>query len=1617
MLRLCLLAVFVSSAAAGCPVEAAAGAAYVSDVCKKTLVSPAQAPPVYDVACRQCSTEIYARAADFADTINLLFVLHCTVIFVDEPMNVSLGAIGLRGSDMWIGSGECPRKTPIQFVFGELLPTGNTLVPGVHLMSSSITVVGSVRGTGRSQWTSVGAGEDGDLRVADASVFAAGDEVGVTGAGWAPETAERTVRGVNGDVLTLDRPVGFAPGLVTDPPFPAAAGHVVVLSRNVEFRGDPRASQGARVSVVPNVAHPHLPSYISLTGVALRNLGEAGPAALSGSAVNIEPGGQLLLSRVVIRDSAYHCVTVKSNLPGVPNTYPETTVKIEQSVGYNVKGTCWAVFAGVTRENVVLADLMAVNVTPLGLAESAYGMDAFAPALYLETPAIVLGTHHALSAGRGLHVAGNYFDGGSAAEAPVISGRFLAAWVETGVFVGGLAANTEGEQSPDEPPTYDDASAGDSAEGRVLEVGGVTVHRAGCAFRSSGVALAIVAPVVSACRVAFSVRNSTVDGGVVYFVGAGNGTPPAAGPETLAPPLPSPEVPPTAAPPTAVPSTSTLTSALYAAADSALPSALHTAAPSTSALTSALHTAAPSTSTLTSALYTAVDSALPSAPHTAAPSNFPSAHHTPSTSTLPSALHTAAPSNLPSAHPTPSTSSSALHTAAPSNLPSAHPTPSTSSSALHTANGGGLRRGAALDAENQTAEDDGPAGFGARPLPLVLPPEHSPCAIVPPPALSPVAVRGVTFVTTRSLPTTTTTTTTTATTAVPMMASLLCGMPVVDCAGLTSFEDCSMAPAAPGLAATLSPRETSPAARLCTTVSFANSTTLLPPPSVSGFDLPENTVLPVVPSNDAWWSTCSSCAPLADTDHQICTDSLEPAIVSFTSGGLFEAGLDCGEACVLGTMRLFGKETDPGYLAGFPPLATNITRDSVWAGPAGMGWHVLFAAGPPAAFTVAPVHTPGPVLLAVTYPEGASVTVVGADGAALRLVTTVSHLGLLAGGPRQDPYCPEFDCFAFENGTLYLRLGFADSDDRTYPGESSVTVTASCTKHDVPPEGLRPAYTACRPPAHAAPPQPPSSASVDTKCADAAAAPTDIAGKSAGLHIFCDPDAPTNAPGIVCRGGECVLAMDTAEGCSAACDGEAACQSFNYHAGSSLCRLFGGEECGDPTFLPLSGWTYYSSMPAETVPPPSPPATDPPGTPSPVQSHPSSGLSPGVVVVIVMSAVVVLACAVACGVCAVRRAPPAASSGNEPLLQQDTLPDSRLPTFKPKPARWHLEDVLGRGAFAKVYRGRCVETGEVFAVKVIDLTGSEMGDGYQGSQRSKQTADDAETTGAFKRGSLRSKKTGATDDGEIFEMTSVGDASGDRTASFRVSKAAASSATSGSQKTASKWGSFEAEMREVERFRNLQHPNIVQYHSAEVVDDHLCIIMELVPNGSIGALVRRIGSLPVERAKRYTAQMLSGIAYLHDNRIMHRDIKGENLLLAADDTLKVSDFGCSKFIAEMQMTAANTVVGTPRWMAPEVITSPEQGYPLKADIWSAGCTACEMLTGQPPWPEFTNAWTTMYHIAHNDPEIPSGVDPAASAFLQKLLQRDPTSRPTAREAVLDDWLCEEDEVLEGDVLT
>ncbi|KNE54423.1 STE/STE11/BCK1 protein kinase [Allomyces macrogynus ATCC 38327] len=272
---------------------------------------------------------------------------------------------------------------------------------------------------------------------------------------------------------------------------------------------------------------------------------------------------------------------------------------------------------------------------------------------------------------------------------------------------------------------------------------------------------------------------------------------------------------------------------------------------------------------------------------------------------------------------------------------------------------------------------------------------------------------------------------------------------------------------------------------------------------------------------------------------------------------------------------------------------------------------------------------------------------------------------------------------------------------------------------------------------------------------------------------------------------------------------------------------------------------------------------------------------------------------------------------------------------------WIKGELIGMGSFGRVYLGLAVATGEMMAVKQVELPVS---------------------TGAI------------------------------------------------SKKQASM---LEALQREIELLRDLSHPNIVHYLGFERAKNTLNVFLEYVSGGSVASLLASVGrALPEPLSAMFTAQIVAGVAYLHECGILHRDLKCANVLVTEEGVCKISDFGLSKRMGPFaepggdgrggagglgayDFFSQHSLQGSIYWMAPEVVR--ERGYSAKVDIWSIGCLCIEMVTGNRPWVGL-NEFAAIYRLGTDSkPDIPAWVSVEARTFCDACFTIDPDQRPTAQE--------------------
>ncbi|KAF9091952.1 ATP binding [Mortierella sp. GBA35] len=209
----------------------------------------------------------------------------------------------------------------------------------------------------------------------------------------------------------------------------------------------------------------------------------------------------------------------------------------------------------------------------------------------------------------------------------------------------------------------------------------------------------------------------------------------------------------------------------------------------------------------------------------------------------------------------------------------------------------------------------------------------------------------------------------------------------------------------------------------------------------------------------------------------------------------------------------------------------------------------------------------------------------------------------------------------------------------------------------------------------------------------------------------------------------------------------------------------------------------------------------------------------------------------------------------------------------------------------------------------------------------------------------------------------------------------------------------EALEREIDLLKELHHERIVQYIGSDIEKGHINIFLEYVPGGSIATLLANYGPFSEVLVRSFVKQILEGLDYLHECDIIHRDIKGANILVDNKGCIKISDFGISKKVEDhlksIQVKSSRpSLQGSTFWMAPEVVKQIETTY--KADIWSLGCLVVEMFTGTHPFPQFSQM-QALFQIGSNcTPDIPEDISDDAKDFLKMAFEVDYHIRPSAR---------------------
>lgn len=218
------------------------------------------------------------------------------------------------------------------------------------------------------------------------------------------------------------------------------------------------------------------------------------------------------------------------------------------------------------------------------------------------------------------------------------------------------------------------------------------------------------------------------------------------------------------------------------------------------------------------------------------------------------------------------------------------------------------------------------------------------------------------------------------------------------------------------------------------------------------------------------------------------------------------------------------------------------------------------------------------------------------------------------------------------------------------------------------------------------------------------------------------------------------------------------------------------------------------------------------------------------------------------------------------------------------------------------------------------------------------------------------------------------------------------------------------QQQEMRLLKELNHEHIVRYYGSTMDENFLNIFLEYVPGGSVQSMLNSYGPFEEPLIRNFVRQVAIGLNYLHGEDIIHRDIKGANILIDIKGTVKIGDFGISTKVSTLdeededfkKTGKRGALQGSVFWMAPEVVK--KSLYTKKADIWSIGCLIVEMFTGRHPYPELSQMQALFRIGSLIIPQIPEWCTQEAKDFLTKTFDINHTLRPDAVELLAEPFL-------------
>jgi len=212
---------------------------------------------------------------------------------------------------------------------------------------------------------------------------------------------------------------------------------------------------------------------------------------------------------------------------------------------------------------------------------------------------------------------------------------------------------------------------------------------------------------------------------------------------------------------------------------------------------------------------------------------------------------------------------------------------------------------------------------------------------------------------------------------------------------------------------------------------------------------------------------------------------------------------------------------------------------------------------------------------------------------------------------------------------------------------------------------------------------------------------------------------------------------------------------------------------------------------------------------------------------------------------------------------------------------------------------------------------------------------------------------------------------------------------------------FTEDAQFVERFKreamvvaHLQHPNVVNIFDVIDHEGHWCIVLEYVEGHTLDSEIERLGRLPVRRALKITAAVADALDFCHKRRIVHRDIKPDNIMIGEGDMVKVMDFGIAKAPDSNVHTQTGMAIGTPKYMSPEQAQG-LSSVDARSDLYSLGCVLYEMVTGRVPFDAPQSLAVAIAHVRETPPRprlFLQDIDPRVESLILRCLEKDPGAR-------------------------